>query len=119
MLFMKRDLVAFNQRKKILRRVTRQSAFAKMGIVRQKILRPSVQVRKVATSTTGDTDFFCQLFGMINQHDAQAALTSGGGTHHACGTSADNRDVKFLHLFSHEIFRVDLMVDLSQPKTQY
>ena len=64
-----------------------------MWILREKILRAGIYVGEVAATTTGDTNFFGQLFCMINQHHALAALPGDTGAHHASSARTDHCDI--------------------------
>ena len=92
-LLMERNVVTLDQPNEVLWRITRQSATTKMWILRQKILRAGIDIGEIAATTTGDTNFFSQLFCVIDQHHTFTALPSDTGAHHARSTCADHCDI--------------------------
>jgi hypothetical protein len=54
----------------------------------------ALEVRKIATTTTRNTDLFSQSRGMIDQDDPGAAPARLSGTVHSCSASTDNRYIK-------------------------
>mmetsp|Transcript_39157 Transcript_39157/g.91835 ORF Transcript_39157/g.91835 Transcript_39157/m.91835 type:complete len:346 (+) Transcript_39157:489-1526(+) len=73
-LFMEGDAMRLNQLDEICRRVAGQGGAAKSRVVGQKVGRADFTIREIATPTAGDTDFFSQPFGVIDQQHAQPAL---------------------------------------------
>ncbi|EGF30320.1 hypothetical protein IMCC9480_1706 [Oxalobacteraceae bacterium IMCC9480] len=102
-LFVITNPVALDQAQKILRRIARQRAFAKMRVLRQEIGRAGLQVGEVAAAAAGDTDFFGQLFGVIDQHDLASALASHGCGHHA-GRACTN--YCHVNMLCHQLARI-------------
>jgi len=70
------DAMTLYQRHEILRGIARQCAFAKMRILRQKILRRRIDIGEVATTAAGNADFLRQLRGVVDQHHFLAALAA-------------------------------------------
>jgi hypothetical protein len=54
----------------------------------------TLEIRKIAATTTGDSDLFSQARCMVNQHDPRAAQTRLSSAVHAGSASPDDRDVK-------------------------
>lgn len=90
------DLVFFNERDEILRGVASQCGFGEVGIGGEKILRRAVEVRKIATATTGDENLFADAVSVIENSNALAAFRGFDGAHQASGTSSENDCVKFV-----------------------
>ena len=65
-LFMISNAMALHQTEEILRRVARQRALAEVWILGQEIRRSGIEIGEVATTATGDADFFRQPAGMID-----------------------------------------------------
>jgi hypothetical protein len=51
-------------------------------------------VGEITATTTGNTNFLCQLFGMIQQQHLASTLTRNSGTHHASGPGTEDHDVE-------------------------
>ena len=49
-----------------------------------------VEIREVAASSTGDEDFFADLFGALEEHDAPAAFTGFDGTEESRGAATED-----------------------------
>src|ERR1035441_8597217 len=69
-----------------------------MRVRRKKILRPAMQVGKVAAPTAGDQDFLADAIGVFQHGDAASALAGSDGAHQTGSASAqDHRIVGMDH----------------------
>src|SRR5262249_1291656 len=82
------NLVLLNEGKEVLRGVACQGGLCKMRISGKKILWSRVNVRKIATSATGDEDFLSDLFRTFEHSYTPAALSSFNRAHQSCRTSS-------------------------------
>jgi hypothetical protein len=63
----------FDQRNKILRRVTRQSGFTKMRIFGNKIIWRSVEISEITTPAAGNDNFASDFGVMLQQQNLTPA----------------------------------------------
>jgi hypothetical protein len=61
------------------------------------VLRLGVEIRKIATATTGDEDLLADFFGAFEEHNAAAALSGFDGAHESGSAAAENNHVKVVH----------------------
>jgi hypothetical protein len=91
------DAMTIHQVNEVLGSETRQRRFAKMRVSGDEVLSLHHPIRKITSTATRDTNFFCEFFSMIEQYNALAALARNGRAHHARGTRTDYRDIKYRH----------------------
>src|SRR3546814_1773109 len=86
--------MAANQGDEVPWRVASQRGTAELRVLGQEVGGTGAQIGEIAASTARDADFFSQLSGMVDQHNAQAALSRHSGGHHARRAGAHYRDIK-------------------------
>ena len=83
-----------HQSNKILRCVTLERRFAKMRILREIALRPSVQVGEIAAPAAGNANFLGDFGCMIDQPYPAPALAGLDCAHQPGGTGTNNDYIK-------------------------
>ena len=108
------NAVFFHQGDKILRGVTRQGGAAEIGVGREEVVRPGVDIGEIAASAAGDGDFLSGAVIAFEQGDPASALSGGEGAHHARGPAADDDDVELCRRIHRDIFVVGAVVSTAQ-----
>jgi hypothetical protein len=76
--------------------VAGEGGLGEVGIFGEEVLRLGVEIRKIATATTGDEDFLADFFGALEEHYAAAALSGFDSAHESGSAAAQNDHVKVL-----------------------
>src|SRR5690606_5542190 len=94
MLFVPGDAMAFDEIKEVARRIPCQGRTTEMGVLRNELRGRGANIGEIAAPTPRDTDFFGQAFGVVKQHNTQAALAGHRSGHHAGGTRTNDGNVE-------------------------
>jgi hypothetical protein len=92
-LFVPGDAVLVDKCNEVARLVGRQGRAAEIGVRGKEIFRLRTDIGEIAAPAPGDTDFFAELFGVIDEQDSPAAFARLDRAHHAGRASTDGDDV--------------------------
>ena len=74
--------------------VAGEGGLGEVGIRREEIFRPAMNVGEVAAASAGDEDFFADAVGVFEDGDAAAALAGFDGAHEAGSAGTENEHIE-------------------------
>jgi hypothetical protein len=87
------NAVALDELDEVVLGMALQRRDAEMRVLRQEILRRSVDVGEVAAAATGDADLLSRRGRVVDEQHRAAPPSRLDGTHHARSTRADHKNV--------------------------
>ena len=94
LLLVPRNVMFFDQGEKIRWRIPRKGRFREMRILREEVLRPAMQVGKVAAPSTGDEDFFARPFCPFQNGNVPSPSAGFNGAHQSGRAAANNECIE-------------------------
>ncbi len=114
-LFVIRDAVPLHEPDEIRGRVARQRRFREVGIGREEIVGPRVQVGEVAAASAGDQDLLARPLRALQHRDTASAAARFDRGHQARGAGAEDEDIEILPSHDFNYYGISCPSDTIDP----
>ncbi len=96
-LFVIRNVMLFDERDEIRRRVACQRGFGEVFVPGDEIFGLAIDICEIAAASAGDQDFLADAIGMFEHRDTAPAFACLNRAQESRGAAAENQGVKFVN----------------------